>query len=341
MERELEQGGRGRNAAGDGVRVAAARTAGPVADIQLLQRSAGNRAVARLLGATPAPATRLLQRNGEGKVDIVDPAKTSWVFKNTGKAWNDYDKWIADFQVVQQCMMDPGLYRPALAKLEEEVFKARRRGTEGRDDEAPLDRVLLAMEQKYGINLGRGAPIYTRTLPGPVFSEMSQLSVVATDPGAGAAHGAYTHRIQWWVVLNYADRLRHSPAELVRKAIDPEVRPPDANWPQTSRVAGIADPQPVPEIRGALWDALFDRTVSQTFPDLFNTRALGISHPELFTREILAGRHPELDEVAAIIRAQVERNWGGGGSANDAVLTEAALTAPGHTRHREGVYFKA
>jgi hypothetical protein len=331
MERELDRAGRDTNAAGGGARVAGARTSGPVADIRFLQRSAGNRAV-----------VRLLQRNGEGKVNIVDPGKASPWFKATGRPWNEYDAWMADFQFIQRCMMEPALYRPALAALEDAVFREPRRATEARDDAAPLDRVLLAREQRYGINPGaRGAPIYTRTLPGPVFSEMSQLSVVATDPGAGAAHGAYTHRIQWWVIMHHAKELKHSPAELVRKAIDPEVRPPDANWPQTSRVPGIDEPQPVPELRGALWDALFDRTVPQTYPDLFNTRELGISHPELFTREILAGNHRELDEVARIIRAQVGRNWGGGGAAGDAVTTEAALTAPTYARHREGVYFKA
>ena len=322
-----------------GSHVARARRAAPAEHVVRLQRTAGNRAVGHLLARPRAPATRLLQRNGKGKVDLVDPAKASAWYLKTGYAWNEYDAWMRDYTFIQECMMDPKLYRPALTELGRQVLKERKWDVEARDDEAPLDRVLLRMERTHKINLG-GAPIYTRTLSGEVFGEMSQQAVVATDPGAGAAHGAYTHRIQWWVVMSYADKLKHSPADLVKKAIDPKLKPPEENWPRESVVPGFDEPQPVPENRGALWDALFDRTVPQAFPALHNMAELGISHPEIFTREILKGSFPELGDIAEIIRAQVNRNWGGGGGKTDAAVTEAALTSATHTRYKEGVYFR-
>ena len=335
MRRQFDRAARGQSPATSRGRAAAKGQ--PREAILRLQRSAGNRAVGRVLGAAPFPpahAARQLQRNGKGKVNIIDPAKASaWYQKS-----NEYDEWMRDYAFIQECMMNLKLYRPALEALARAVLKERRWDTEARDDEAPLDRVLLAMERKHEINLA-GAPIYTRTLSGEVFGEMSQQSVIATDPGAGARHGAYTHRIQWWVVLTHADKLKHRPADLVRRAIDPQFKPPEANWPQQSEVEGLGT-VPLAENRGALWDALFDRTVPQMYKALYNLGELGISHPELFTAEIIQGKFPELGDVAEIIRAQVGRNWGGGGGASDALITERALTNATHTQYREGVYFR-
>ena len=42
------------------------------------------------------------------------------------------------------------------------------------------------------------------------------------DPGVNLAHGEYTHRIQWWVVINAKIKLTHKPANLFRKLGGPE-----------------------------------------------------------------------------------------------------------------------
>jgi hypothetical protein len=302
------------------------------ARVMALQRAAGNRAVAAHMRTSHGVVARerLLQRLGEAQVLLPSMKKLTTL---EGDELEDYQQWMTDFTHVQTCMLDGRYYVPALQALNLAVVQQRAKTSAADDDAAPLESVLLSKEHEYAINV-RGAPVYTSVLSKDVFMAMNQQAVIANDPGAGFQHGAYTHRLQWWVIMYHADRdmFTHTPAELLAKANDPKYAPPRDNWPKEAPVKDIGM-VPIAEMRGSLWVALFDRTLAQIFSTIYTVLELGISQPELFTAALLDGRIPGLEDVAKVIRPQVLQRYGRIQSE-----TEEDLTTRGYTSTQAGVF---
>lgn len=223
-------------------------------------------------------------------IDIVDPNKKSsrWI-----PISNEYDRLIPDYQTIQKLLTSAAEFEPALKRLEQEV-----KAEKGKSPD-PLDTVLLRYENANGINkalseeLQPGAPMYTATLSAEVFIKMSQFAVIPQDPGAYAAHGPYSHRIQWYVIFFYKDRLKTELPVLLQKMTSEEMKPRAEAWPKQQTMDGEA---PVQEGSGTMWDALLDR---QHADKKYVYAKDGITHPEMLTAA-LTGLRGASDANAAL-----------------------------------------
>lgn len=67
-----------------------------------------------------------------------------------------------------------------------------------------LGAYLSRKEAEHGLSQTRVLPL--GVLPGDVFLKLPALGYVAKDPGAGIAHGEFTHRLQWYAIMESFDR---------------------------------------------------------------------------------------------------------------------------------------
>lgn len=237
----------------------------------------------KVRSTTTSKRSLLVQRV---KVNLTDPNKEKnfkvrkGMFSFPLPIKTDYGTKIEDYEKMQSILSDPTYFEPSIKKLEEELNKKKKEGVED-----PLSDVLLAMEQSVGINL-KGAPIYTNVLDEAPFNEMSKELVIPQDIGPGAYHGAYSHRIQWYVIIDNKSQFKASPAQLLQWIQDPKLKPPEKGWPTGA-----------PEGGGYLWDAILDRVLGM--PKDYSWDKDGITSPEALNRALIdisedfAQTHPD------------------------------------------------
>ncbi|NJK65801.1 MAG: DUF4157 domain-containing protein [Microcoleus sp. SU_5_3] len=243
-------------------------------------------------------------------INIVNPDKKSgrWnPFKN------QYDKFIEDYQTIQQILTQPKLYTRALEYLNN-LVEQKALSSSGEEKVDLLDEVLLEKELQNGINLPflpemlPGAPRYTATLTAEEFYKMSQNTVIPQDSGAYQGHGEYTHRIQWFVILFYKREFNNEPSDLLKNMTNPEYKPLKNSWPV---LPGLEDQGGAPEGSGSMWDALLDR---QHNPSTYSLEEDGITHPEMFMDALIGSRGDRdssnrLSEIAPLVASIVKKRY--------------------------------
>lgn len=217
------------------------------------------------------PATAVVQA---AKVSLVDSSKTSYsLFKNP------YEKFLADYTLIQRWMTTPGEFLPALRSLEGELSKST-------DVKKKLTSVLHRRELQFGINTD-GAPMYTAVLNGPEFVAMSKKGVLPKDH-VTPEHGEFTHRMHWYILFHNATQgftrdwsnvFYNSPATLLKNAPLRAYGPPKTGWPNPY---GVKDSYETTTF--SMWEALFDR---RPFDVAYTCDVDWISCPEMFMALLL------------------------------------------------------
>ncbi|MFA5984056.1 MAG: LirA/MavJ family T4SS effector [Methylococcaceae bacterium] len=227
-----------------------------------------------------APGSVVLQA---AKVKLVNPAKTSFsLFKN------DYEKFLADYTLIQNWMTKPSEFLPALAFLDKELKKSLQ-GTAKR-----LTSVLIRHETENKIN-ENGAPMYTAVLNGPEFVAMGKKGVLPKDH-VTPEHGEFTHRLHWYIVFYkatqgftrpYTEVLYNAPAVLLKNAALKEYAPPEAGWPVLALGWNnkLDKEEKMYESKNySMWEALFDR---RPFDTIYDCSEDWLSCPEMFMALLL------------------------------------------------------
>jgi hypothetical protein len=315
-----------------------------------------------------APAARpVIQR---APIDLTRPTakeaskKSFW----SSFSWSSADeKFIKDYQKIQQILTNEVLFKPALRQLEGDVNELLTLDSERLPDRSNLgslttyrpyaqylELVLLRNEQKFGVNVAlpevgklRAAPVYTKTLSGPVFSELSNYALLAQDPGAYASHGEFSHRIQWYIIFFYAETFENKPRDLVMNMTNHRYNPIKEAWPTDDVLPpGISGTGPAVEGSGSLWDALLDRQIN---PGRYRWDTEGLTTPEMLTA-FLTGDRADTDVVqghawaaanlptlATIIEARKSQVETEGDTPAE---HERRAGARGYSQYREGVWVK-
>lgn len=238
---------------------------------------------------------------------VVQPAKVNLQYISTYSDNKNLQRtYWEDFKKILDILTTPDLFKPALQLLENDLGGASLRHSSNRQK---LSDVLLKNEQAHGININ-GAPIYVGVLTDDDFGFKAADARAGSSAGnlakdhVTAAHGDYTHRIHWYIIMCYCGNNRRinrgyaltNPAlQLLRRSTWPSFIVPQHRWPIdqillfmdmdiTEHLKEGSEPIIKPDnsrvLGNFLWVALFDRrniSLNYQFKDD------GLTQPEIFT----------------------------------------------------------
>jgi hypothetical protein len=122
-----------------------------------------------------------------------------------------------------------------------------------------LTSVLGAAEAEYPLNVNDTGPVtIVRFLDTGDFLKLVQMGLHFKDPGAEAAHGEFTHRIQWYA-LKHAQVLKHAVGPVFRAVGQghyTNTACKGGKWSASSSCTSVTSAEATP------WGALFDRTAN-------------------------------------------------------------------------------